>query len=53
MAVTLVDHFSNLFIGLTGVVTFKNSKDVQEVARQISLNRLLLETDAPLYEYYT
>ena len=34
-------------IGLGGVVTFKNAKKVKETARQIPLERILLETDSP------
>ena len=36
-----------MFIGLTGVVTFKNSKKAQEVAKTLPSDRLLLETDCP------
>ena len=35
------------YIGFTGIVTFKNAKDLQEIARQTPLNRLLIETDSP------
>lgn len=35
------------YIALGGVVTFKNAKKMQEVAKWIPLERLLLETDAP------
>ncbi|MCK5471968.1 TatD family hydrolase [Candidatus Gracilibacteria bacterium] len=35
------------FIGLTGIVTFPNAKDLHEVAKKISLEKLLIETDAP------
>jgi TatD DNase family protein len=35
------------FIGVDGPVTFKNAKDVHNVARTVPLNRLLLETDGP------
>ena len=34
-------------IGLTGIVTFPNAKDVQEVAKKIPLEKLLIETDCP------
>jgi TatD DNase family protein len=34
-------------IGFTGVVTFKKSDELREVARFTPLDRLLLETDAP------
>lgn len=35
------------YIALGGVVTFKNAKKMKEVAIQIPLEKLLLETDAP------
>lgn len=34
-------------ISLSGIVTFKNAKQVHEVAREISLEHLMIETDAP------
>jgi len=34
-------------ISFSGIVTFKNAKDLKEVARRVPLNRLLIETDAP------
>ena len=36
-----------LYIGLGGVVTFKNAKHAVAVAADLPLDRLLLETDAP------
>ena len=35
------------FISLSGIVTFKNARDLQETARAIPDDRLLVETDAP------
>ncbi len=35
------------FISLSGIVTFKNAVQIQEVARFVPLDRLLVETDAP------
>jgi TatD DNase family protein len=35
------------YISFSGIVTFKNAKVIQEVARQIPLNRMLIETDSP------
>lgn len=36
-----------MYIGLGGVVTFKNARHAVEAARNIPLERLVLETDAP------
>lgn len=36
-----------LTISLSGIVTFKNATDLQAVAAQIPVDRLLVETDAP------
>lgn len=35
------------YIGIGGVVTFKNGKKLKEIAQEIPLNRILLETDCP------
>lgn len=35
------------FISLSGIVTFKNAKALQEVASRLPLERLLIETDSP------
>ena len=35
------------YISLSGIVTFKNATQVQEVARFVPLDRLLVETDSP------
>jgi TatD DNase family protein len=37
----------NFHISLSGIVTFKNALDVQDVARRVPLERLLIETDSP------
>jgi TatD DNase family protein len=36
-----------LHIGLAGMLTFKNAANLREVARQLPLDRLVVETDAP------
>ena len=36
-----------LTISLSGIVTFKNAKDLQEAAKQVPDDRLLVETDSP------
>jgi len=35
------------FISLSGIVTFKNARELQETAKTIPLDRLLVETDSP------
>src|SRR5690606_31010926 len=37
----------NFYISLSGIVTFKKAETLQEVARRLPLNRLLIETDSP------
>ena len=37
----------NFFISFSGIVTFRNAAQVQDVARRVPLERLLVETDAP------
>jgi len=38
---------AGLFISLSGIVTFKNAKDVQAVAATLPDDRILVETDSP------
>ncbi len=35
------------YISISGIVTFKNAKELQETAARLPLDRLLIETDAP------
>lgn len=35
------------FISISGIVTFKNARDLQETAARVPADRLLIETDAP------
>jgi TatD DNase family protein len=35
------------YISLSGIVTFKNALELQEVAKNLPLDRILIETDAP------
>lgn len=37
----------NFYISFSGIVTFNNAKALQEVARNIPLERILIETDSP------
>ncbi|MGF1550524.1 MAG: TatD family hydrolase [Sphingomonadaceae bacterium] len=36
-----------LYVSISGIVTFRNARDLQAVARELPLERLLVETDAP------
>ncbi len=36
-----------LYVSFSGVVTFKNSQDLRDIARDVPLDRILVETDAP------
>lgn len=35
------------YISISGIVTFKNAKDLQAIVKTLPLDRLLIETDAP------
>jgi TatD DNase family protein len=37
----------NFYISFSGIVTFKNATTIKEVAKNIPLDRLLIETDSP------
>lgn len=37
----------NFYISFSGIVTFKSAQDLQEVAKKVPLDRLLIETDSP------
>lgn len=37
----------NVMLGIGGVVTFKNGKKLKEVVKNVSIDKLLLETDSP------
>ena len=37
----------NFYISMSGIVTFKNARDLQDVASRVPLDRLLIETDSP------
>ena len=45
MAKQALDH--NYFISFSGIVTFKNATELREVVKQVPLERILVETDAP------
>lgn len=35
------------YISFSGIVTFKNAKELQDVARQVPMDKILVETDSP------
>lgn len=35
------------YVSISGIVTFRNGENVREVARQLPMDRLLIETDSP------
>lgn len=37
----------NFYISFSGIITFNNAQALREVAKQVPLNRILIETDAP------
>lgn len=37
----------NYYVSLSGIVTFKNARELRDVARKLPLDRLLVETDSP------
>ena len=45
MARSLLDM--GWYLGINGIVTFKNAQELREIVRWIPLDRLLLETDSP------
>ena len=44
-----MEEYPNLKVGLTPLVTFKNAGNVQNVAVNLPLDRMLLETDSPYF----
>ena len=36
-----------MYISLSGILTFNNAKEIREIAADIPLDRLLIETDSP------
>lgn len=45
MAMSAMDM--NFYVSFSGIVTFKNAQDLKDVARQMPIERILVETDSP------
>lgn len=43
----LLELSENIYIGFTGIITFKNAQNVRDAASIVPLNKILLETDSP------
>ena len=47
MARELLDFSNEIYFSFSGIVTYKKSLEIQETAKIVPLNRILVETDAP------
>lgn len=47
MASRFIKNSNNVYFGVGGVVTFKNSKVVKDVVKNIPLSKIVFETDSP------
>ncbi len=47
MARELLDFSSEIYFSFSGIVTYKNSLEIQETAKMLPLDRILVETDSP------
>jgi len=43
----VLKYFPEAMFSFTGTVTYKNAKEIQEVAKKININKIMVETDAP------
>ena len=47
IATKFLNHFPNLYLGVSGIVTFPKAMQVHDVVKKAPIERLVLETDAP------
>lgn len=45
----LLDHFPNMSVGFTAVLTYSSAWEAREALKQIPLERIIVETDAPYF----
>uniref|UniRef100_A0A8C8RKS6 Uncharacterized protein n=1 Tax=Pelusios castaneus TaxID=367368 RepID=A0A8C8RKS6_9SAUR len=45
----LLEHFPNLSVGFTAMLTYSSAFEARETIRKIPLNRIIVETDAPYF----
>uniref|UniRef100_A0A8D0HQZ9 TatD DNase domain containing 2 n=1 Tax=Sphenodon punctatus TaxID=8508 RepID=A0A8D0HQZ9_SPHPU len=45
----LLEHFPNLSVGFTALVTYSSAHEARETVKKIPLNRIIVETDAPYF----
>ncbi|XP_075997488.1 putative deoxyribonuclease TATDN2 [Genypterus blacodes] len=45
----LLNHFPNLYVGFTALITYPHAKEPRDAVRKIPLNRIVVETDAPYF----
>ncbi|KAL0589254.1 putative deoxyribonuclease TATDN2 [Plecturocebus cupreus] len=45
----LLNHFPNLYVGFTAILTYSSAKEAREAVKKIPLERIIVETDAPFF----
>lgn len=45
----LLEHFPNMSVGFTAVLTYSSAWEAREALKQIPLERIIVETDAPYF----
>ncbi|XP_074860999.1 3'-5' RNA nuclease TATDN2 isoform X2 [Carettochelys insculpta] len=45
----LLEHFPNLSVGFTALLTYSSAFEARETIKKIPLNRIIVETDAPYF----
>ncbi len=43
----LIDYSNEIYFSFSGILTYPNAPEIQEAAKKIPLDRILIETDAP------